>query len=280
MRSKLKLIFAIASLPVFLYLWPASLGGDTEFISVSGISMLPTIQSGSLAIVKKSPTFDVGDIAVYNSDILNRTVIHRIIALQDNGFVFQGDNNPAKDPGIISQDKMRGKVIFVAPLVGFIPQLFKNPLIMAVAVLGSMATMYGKKDKKGKKQKKGPMQSFFLPAILVNLSSYILVQISISVGIKPNMDGFTNYLFKILEPSFASTIAFAIWFFAIIGIHFVIRYYQGSSSKKLEQTSKNSTIQLKEENSLQLAGEVFYVLLLLIQTISLVGIVKGLLTPG
>jgi len=62
---------------------------------------------------------------------------------------------------------------------------------MAVAVLGSMAAMYGKKDKKGKKQKKGAMQSFFLSAILVNLASYILVQISISIGIKPNMDGFT-----------------------------------------------------------------------------------------
>jgi len=280
MRSKLKLIFAIASLPAFLYLWPASLGGDTEFISVNGISMLPTIQSGSLAIAKKSPTYDVGDIAIYQSDILNKTVIHRIIELQDNGFVFQGDNNPIKDPGIITQDKMRGKVIFIAPFVGFIPQLFKNPLIMAVAILGSMATMYGKKGKKGKKQKKGPMQSFFLPAIIVNLSSYVLVQISISVGIKPNMDGFTNYLFKILEPSFASTVAFAIWFFAIIGIHLVIRYYQVSSYKKLEQTSKNNTIQVKEENSLQLAGEVFYILLTLVQAIPLVGIVKGLLTPG
>ena len=280
MRSKLKLIFAIASLPVFLYLWPANLGGDTEFISVNGISMLPTIESGSLAIAKKSPTYDVGDIAVYDSEILNKTVIHRIIATQDNGFVFQGDNNPVKDPGIITQDKMRGKVIFVAPYVGLVPQLFKNPLIMAVAVLGSMAGMYGKKDKKGKKQKKGAMQSFFLSALLINLASYVLVQISISIGIKPNMDGFTNYLFKILEPSFASTIAFAMWFFAIIGINLVIRHYQVSSSKKLEQTSKNNTLQLKEDNSLQLAGEVFYVLLTLIQTIPLIGIIKTLIQGG
>jgi len=60
MRSKLKLVLAIASLPIFLYLWPSHFGGDTEFISVNGISMLPTIESGSLAIAKKSPTYDVG----------------------------------------------------------------------------------------------------------------------------------------------------------------------------------------------------------------------------
>jgi len=52
------------------------------------------------------------------------------------------------------------------------------------------------------------------------------------------------------------------WFFAIIGINLAIRHYQVSSSKKLEQTSKNNTLQLKEDNSLQLAGEVFYVLLI------------------
>ena len=280
MRSRWKLVFAIASLPIFLYLWPSNFGGDTEFISVNGKSMLPTIQSGSLAIAKKSLTYDVGDIAVYDSDILNKTVIHRIVGQKDNAFIFQGDNNPSLDPGTITQDKMRGKVIFVAPYVGFIPQLFKNPLIVAVAVLGSMAAMYGKKDKKGKKQKKGTTQSFFLPAILVNLASYILVQISISNGIKPNMDGFTNYLFKILEPSFASTIAFAFWFFAIIGIHFVIRYYQVSSSKKLEHTGKNNTLQLKEQNSLHVAGEVFYVLLMLIQMIPIIGLMKGLIHGG
>ena len=248
------------------------------FTITNGNSMIPTIQSGSLAIVKKSSTYDVGDIAVYDSDVMNRTVIHRIIEQKDDGFIFQGDNNPVPDPGAITQDKIHGKVLFILPYFGYVQQFLKNPLIMATIVIASFMRSLGKKSKT--KTPKKASQSLFLPAVLINIATYILVQISISDGIKPNMDGLTNYLFKILEPSFASTVVFAAWFFAIIVVRLAIRRYQAISAKKLEQSSRNSTYQIKEQNTIQVAGEIFYILFALIQIMGLIGLVKGLFQGG
>lgn len=280
MKTKWKLIIALASSPLFVYLWPMYLGGDTEFIAVNGISMTPTFDSGSLAIVKKSPTYEVGDIAVYYSDALKRTVVHRIVSQQGDGFIFQGDHNVQVDPGIIKQNSIHGNVIFIVPYLGFVPQLLKTPIVMVFSVLALVATMFRKNKKKEKKVKKKASQSFFPAAILVNIASYVLVQISISIGVTPKMDGLTNYLFKMFEPYIASTIAFACWFFLIIGIHYAMNYYQAHSSKQLQHIGKNNTLQIKEQNSLQIACEAFYILLAMIQIIILIGVVRGLFPSG
>jgi signal peptidase I len=279
MGLKLKLAVILASLPLILYLWPSFLGGDTEFVAVNGISMLPTILSGSLAIEKKSATYEIGDIAVYDSDALGKTIIHRIIAQQSDGFIFKGDNNRSEDPGTITQDKIHGKVILVIPYIGVIPQLFKNPSIMAMAIIMSVAATFGKKGKKGKKGNKNTNRSFLPVAILINLASYVIAEISISSGTIPKMDGLTNYLFQIFEPYIASTLSFACWFFVIIGIYFLTKYYEARQAKRIEYAGKN-IIQIKEQNSMAFAGEAFYILLSIVQVLSLIGVVKSLLEIG
>ena len=269
----LKLIVAIASLPFFLYFWPSFLGGDTEFIIVNGPSMFPTIQSGSLAIVKKTQSYDVGDIVAYQDDENNRLVIHRITAQKEDGFIFKGDNNRANDPGIINQAAIHGEAIFVAPYIGYVSNYLKNPVIMAISILASMAVMLAKKEKK----KKDTQYSFLSLAILINLLSYLLSQISISVGVAPKIDGYSNYLFTIFEPYFASTLVFATWFFVIIGIHLMVRYYQWHSAKHLEHVGLKGTLQIKEQDYVQLAAQAFYLLLITIQTIYLLVVLKGLM---
>ncbi|GEM_PF-3561266 len=281
MRLKLKLITLMIFLPLLAYFWPSYLGGDTQFVVVNGQSMLPTFDPNSLAIVKKSPSYDVGDIAVYKDNDLNKLVIHRIIAQSDNGFTFKGDNNRYPDHAIVTQDNLVGKVIFVAPYIGYLPILFRNPVILALFILASAATMLGKKEKKGiKGNKKKKNESFFPIAILINLVSYAVMQVSISLGNTPTMDGLTNYLFKIFEPYIASTFAFATWFSVLIGIHFIVKHYQTSSAKRLEHFGKNGTLQIKEQGSMQLLAEAFYILLTIIQTIYLIVLVKGLFPSG
>ena len=281
MRLKFKLILFIMFLPLLVYFWPSYLGGDAQFIVVNGQSMLPTFDPNSLAITKKAPSYDVGDIVVYKDDELHKLVIHRIIAYGDDGFQFKGDNNRYPDHAIVKPDHLVGKVIFVTPYVGYLPQLFKNPVVLALALLGSAATMFGKKKgNKPTKKKKGKSQSFFPIAILVNLSSYVIMQISISLGQTPTMDGYTNYLFKIFEPYIASTFAFATWFLVIIGIYAVSKYYKTNSNKRLEHFDKNGTLQVKEQGSMQLLAEAFYILLTIIQTMFLIVLVKGLFTSG
>lgn len=275
MGSKLKLIVAIGSLPLFLYFWPSFLGGDTEFMIVNGPSMLPTIQSGSLAIVKKTQTYDVGDVVAYKDDSSNRLVIHRIVAQKDDGFIIKGDNNKANDPGIIKPQAIRGEAIFVTPYMGYVTNYLKNPVIMVVAILASMAVMFAKKEKK----KKDTQQSFLSLAILVNLLSYLLSQTSISFGVIPKIDGYSNYLFTIFEPYFASTLVFATWFFVIIGLHLMVRYYQWHSIKHLEHVEHKGILQIKEQDYVQLASQAFYLLLITIQMIYLLVVLKGLMPP-
>ena len=273
MGSKLKLIVAIGSLPLFLYFWPSFLGGDTEFMIVNGPSMLPTIQSGSLAIVKKTQSYDVGDIVAYKDSSSNRLVIHRIMVQKDDGFIIKGDNNKANDPGIIKQEAIRGEAIFVAPYMGYITNYLKNPVIMAVSILASMAAMFAKKEKK----KKDTQYSFLSIAILINLLSYLLSQISITRGVIPKIDGYSNYLFTIFEPYFASTLVFATWFFVIIGLHLMVRYYEWNSAKHLENVGHKGILQIKKQDNVQLAAQAFYLLLIMIQTIYLLVALKGLM---
>jgi len=279
MGLKIQLALAIVSLPLLLYLWPSSLGGDTEFVDVNGNSMLPTFTSGTLAIVKKSPSFEVGDIAVYDSDALGKVVIHRIIEQKDDGFIFKGDNNLKVDPGTITQDKIHGKVVFATPYIGVLPNLLKEPMILGIVLLAAVSLGF-KKKKNTEIKKKNVGRSYFPAAILTNLACYVVAQISIAIGITPHMDGLTNYLVNSLNPFIGSTMAFAIWFFAIIGIYLVARYSKLHPPKKLENISSNGVLQVKEQNSMLLACEAFYMLLTMIQVISLTVAVKGLFTSS
>ena len=275
MANKLKLLIIIVSMPVFLYLWPSFLGGDTEYIIVNGESMLPTFPSGSLAIAKKAQTYEMGDIATYKDESNNRIVIHRIVAQEADGFIFKGDNNNAVDVEIIKPDQIRGEVMFVAPYLGYLPLYLKNPVIMSLTILASVAAMFSRKEKKKKET-----YSFFSVAILINLVSYLVLQMSISTGITPKMDGYTNFLFQIFEPYVASTISFATWFFVIVGLHLMIKYHQRHQAKKFEGVVQNGTWQIKEQGSVHLASQAFYLLLITIQMLYLMVAVKGLLPPG
>ena len=271
MANKLKIIVMLASIPIFLYFWPSFLGGDTEFIIINGVSMLPTFASGSLAITKNTQAYEVGDIAAYK-DESDRLVVHRIIEQEEDGFIFKGDNNKAEDPGIIKPETIHGEVIFVAPYLGYLSQYLKNPVIMSLTVLASIAVMFSRTEKKKKET-----YSFFSPAILINLLTYLVLQMSISTGITPKMDGYTNFLFEIFEPYVASTISFATWFFVIVGIHLMIKYYQAHSVQKFERIAQKGTLQIKEQSSVHLASQAFYLLLITIQMLYLMVAVKGLL---
>ena len=275
MVNKLKIVVMFASIPIFLYFWPSFLGGDTEFIIINGESMLPTIISGSLAVAKSAQVYEVGDIAVYKDESNNRQVVHRIIEQNEDEFTFKGDNNKAKDPGIVKAEMVHGKVIFVAPYLGYPSQYLKNPVIMSLTVLASMAAMFSRKEKKKK-----DTHSFFSVAILINLVTYLVLQASILTGITPKMDGYTNFLFQIFEPYVASTISFATWFFVIVGLNLMIKYYQAHSAKKSGVVAQNGTLQIKKQDSVHFASQAFYLLLITIQMLYLMTAVKNLIPPS
>ncbi len=255
----LKFFVIIGSLPLLLYLWPSFLGGDTEFTILSGKSMLPTIPSGSLAITKKAFDYEVGEIVAFvqKEGGVTKVVVHRIIEKVENGFIIKGDNNPENDPGIIPPEKIIGKVIFVTPYLGYLALFLKNPLVLTLSVIAVGAIMIPNK----KEQKTQSNHSMFLPAFAIMLLNYVVLQLAISMSITPRDDFYTTFLFGIFEPYVASTLSFATWFLAILGIHILGRHEISTEKTRVQNVRTNATTTIKKESvSMKTMAQIFLML--------------------
>lgn len=282
MKSKLKLVIGIAVIPVIIYLWPSALGGNAEFLLVQGNSMLPTIEPGSFVITKTKPTYEIGDIVSYGtekySDFGGRTIVHRIIKETNEGFIIQGDNNPKPDPGVIAPSAIRGEVVVFTPFLGYVLVLLRNPLVMGVlAVAMMMAQMKTKKKKKNNqveiekipKKKKNKNYVLFIPAIAINLFSYIIIQLSLDAGIRqPKADPLTLFLFSIGDPYLASTISFAIYFMVIIGFYYWAKTRDIIPRKELDS---GQVLTLKKTNPVVAGARIVWLLFIILGIIFLIG---------
>ena len=89
-------------------------------------SMEPTFSKGTLLVVKDTKDIDVGVIVVYQSE--NELIVHRVISLQKNRVVTQGDANNVSDP-TFEKSQIKGKVIGWIPFLGGMVALLKNPIV-------------------------------------------------------------------------------------------------------------------------------------------------------
>ena len=269
MNRLTKIILIAVLIPVAIYFFPAAFGGDTEFFLVSGQSMHPTILDGSLVVTKQSSPYEIGEIVGYYSKESKINVVHRIIDVDDNGlFTIKGDNNQNEDTGVYSSDDILGEVVFATPFVGELLGLFRNPLVLIFAAIVLVAIQTEQKRRKKQKEKrrrillgipkpdpneenliknksKKPSYSLFAVAMLLNVLTYVLLQIMISDNQIPNGDQVTGFLFKILEPSFASTISFGLYSIFILGLYFVTKnnYHKTRYETKINRKS-NKTVQV------------------------------------
>ena len=98
-------------------------------------SMEPTLSTGDLIIVKEQPEFAIDDVVVYQDE--NGLVVHRIIAMDGETIVTQGDANNAADAPV-SVTALKGSVIGAIPYVGSVANVLKTPwgtvAIIALAV--------------------------------------------------------------------------------------------------------------------------------------------------
>lgn len=129
------LAWAVLAATVYL-LWPASLGGGTSLVIVSGDSMLPTYESGDLVVARKGGA-QVGDVIVYApQDLGGAQVVHRIIdGDAGSGWVLQGDNNDFLDPFYPTGSEVRGVVRLHVPNAGAVTMWFLNPLLWCTMIL-------------------------------------------------------------------------------------------------------------------------------------------------
>ncbi|HEV7189192.1 MAG TPA: signal peptidase I [Blastococcus sp.] len=115
--ARISALAALLLAAVWLF-WPSGLGGGTVYVATHGISMQPRFHTGDLAILRPAAQYRVGDVVAYRSVTLKTTVMHRIVAMDGDRFVIQGDNNSWLDPDHPGSDLVLGKLWLRIPQGG------------------------------------------------------------------------------------------------------------------------------------------------------------------
>jgi signal peptidase I len=82
---------------------------------------------GDVALIAGSEEYKVGDIIVFYPSNSKYPIIHRIVALNDDGsYQTKGDHNISQLPYEykVEKSQIKGKVIYVVPYIGLIKVLF------------------------------------------------------------------------------------------------------------------------------------------------------------
>ena len=142
LRSLVLLILG-AILGLQIYTWNArNLTGNAvpmpfgfgASVVLSG-SMEPALSVGDLLIAQSRETYKTGDIVIYQS---GRTpVVHRIVAMDDQTVTTQGDANNTPDTPF-QKELIKGKVILVIPIIGYLFWALKTPLGTASIIIAAL----------------------------------------------------------------------------------------------------------------------------------------------
>jgi len=116
------------------------LGAERPVMAVVSSSMEPTLYRGDLVVIKgvNPDDIQVGDIIVYYNRFKHIPVVHRVVDIQiidgKRYFITKGDNDftnplPDQDPRaglapLLSDDDIRGRVIFWIPKLGLVKVYF------------------------------------------------------------------------------------------------------------------------------------------------------------
>ncbi|MGD2060999.1 MAG: signal peptidase I [Acidimicrobiia bacterium] len=123
-----------------LALCPASIGGRFGLVMVAGHSMEPVYQLGDAVITWRQPV-EIGDIILYRipegSPGEGKTVIHRVIGGDGNGWVTQGDNKLEPDDWYPSNLDVLGVARMKVPLGGEVLRVARSWWF--IAAMGGVA---------------------------------------------------------------------------------------------------------------------------------------------
>jgi signal peptidase I len=131
-KRGLEIISAIGIVLLIMVLFPFITGSLKPMIVLSG-SMTPVMLPGDMIIVQKidPTTLNVGDVIAFQQPggKPNTVFTHRIIDIRNsNNLTFQtkGDANNVQDDFRTPAANVKGKLIFVIPYLGWLPEVAKN----------------------------------------------------------------------------------------------------------------------------------------------------------
>src|SRR6476661_3405799 len=135
--------FAALVLAAVWFMWPVNLGGGTVYVVTHGISMEPRFHTGDLGVLRAADHYGVGDVVAYTSRTLKTTVMHRIVALDGDRFVIQGDNNSWLDLDRPTKDLVLGKLWFRVPQGGKALAALRSPWVVGLISLAGAGILGG-----------------------------------------------------------------------------------------------------------------------------------------
>lgn len=148
MTKSLRIFLALAAVTSwFLFLRPVSLGGDTTYAYVQGISMEPTYHTADLVVLHQRDSYKVGDVVAFQVGDLK--IIHRLVSGNNvDGWKTQGDNNPTTDGVVVTNDAIYGSATYMIPQGGKFVSFARSPYgwfaVSALFVLAAFRSGRGK----------------------------------------------------------------------------------------------------------------------------------------
>ena len=112
--------------------------GPFRMCAVPTGSMEPNIPTWSLCLINVRTPYEklqLGDIVVYNRKSDGLRIIHRVIAITDEGIVTKGDANHIDDGLSVTPENYFGKYLFHIPQLGRLPILIRTPVGIAVVAM-------------------------------------------------------------------------------------------------------------------------------------------------
>ena len=115
-------------------------------------SMEPKFSAGDLIVVVEADDYAINDIVVYQS--AKKAVVHRIIDIDEDRIITQGDANNVSDKPI-DKSCIKGKVLFSIPYFGYVVSFLKStPGTLIVLVLAFFLFEYSFIREKKEQRKK------------------------------------------------------------------------------------------------------------------------------
>lgn len=118
-------------------------------VYVKSGSMEPALPVGSLCLVHTKADREKlrpGDVIVFRAGEME--VAHRVIERTKQGFYTKGDANDSPDPGIITPENVKGKVIAKIPCLGYAAAFFRSRIGVLLLLSACLfAILWGRQNK-------------------------------------------------------------------------------------------------------------------------------------
>ena len=145
---------AAAPILVLLAIFGFALVSGLRLCPIQSGSMEPEIPTYSYCLISTRYDYDslqVGDVIVYDRPNDHLQVVHRIIAILDEGIITKGDANATDDGILLTAADITGVCLGHVPGIGHITSLIRTPvgigIILAAVVLLLLSDARSQKKK-------------------------------------------------------------------------------------------------------------------------------------